>query len=62
MSEVDYATATDGTKVISEDPWLRPFEHVLKQRYVCCNSDFMAVFFEKLNQLSVSEHIRASFC
>lgn len=34
MSQTDYSTATDGTRVISEDSYLHPFEGVLKRRYV----------------------------
>jgi hypothetical protein len=39
MSSEDFANATDGTRVISEDPWLRPFAHVLRQRYVVHSAD-----------------------
>lgn len=31
--QVDYSKATDGTRVISLDPWLEPFAPALKQRY-----------------------------
>lgn len=34
MSAKDYSKATDGTRVISEDAWLQPFEGVLQHRYV----------------------------
>lgn len=30
---VDYSKATDGTKIISVDPWLEPFAGGLKSRY-----------------------------
>ncbi|UZJ56056.1 hypothetical protein CBS101457_005376 [Exobasidium rhododendri] len=33
MSSKDYSKATDGTRIISVDPWLEPFADALKSRY-----------------------------
>lgn len=30
---IDYRKATDGTRVIAEDPWLEPFAPALRERY-----------------------------
>ncbi|EFA76234.1 1,4-alpha-glucan branching enzyme [Heterostelium album PN500] len=32
-NKVDYAKATDGTKVISDDPWLEPYADALRRRH-----------------------------
>jgi 1,4-alpha-glucan branching enzyme len=33
MTSKDYSKATDGTRIISVDPWLEPFAEPLKSRY-----------------------------
>jgi 1,4-alpha-glucan branching enzyme len=33
MTAIDYSKATDGTRIISVDPWLEPFADALKSRY-----------------------------
>lgn len=33
MASKDYSQATDGTRIISLDPWLEPFADALKSRY-----------------------------
>jgi 1,4-alpha-glucan branching enzyme len=32
-TNVDYSKATDGTRVIADDPWLEPYAPVLRARY-----------------------------
>ncbi|EGC31539.1 1,4-alpha-glucan branching enzyme [Dictyostelium purpureum] len=32
-TKIDYSKATDGTKVISDDPWLEPYADTLKRRF-----------------------------
>jgi hypothetical protein len=35
----DYKNATDGTKVIADDPWLSPYAQTLRDRF-SSNSEF----------------------
>lgn len=34
LTQTDYSAAIDGTRVIAEDPWLKPYEQTLQRRYV----------------------------
>lgn len=38
-SKVDYSQATDGTRVIHDDPWLEPWAQTLRDRYSVIISD-----------------------